>query len=617
MGRVTEISYVTITWSIITTAALLLGLMHLARWSMDRQARADLTFSVVALSFVAVAITELGTMHAVSPETWGQWVKWCHLPLAIMVIGTVAFVQQYLDTGRAWLAALVIGLRLLIFAINFVSDPNINFDRIDSLERIRFLGEYVSVVGEAVTGRWQLLGTVASVLLAVYVLDAAVGLWRQGGAGARRRALVIGGGVFFFVSVAATYVQLVIWGILSLPLLITPCFVLTLLAMAFELSRDSLHASKLALDLEESRRRLELAADAADVGLCEWDDQSGRVWATARAMEIFGLSEREGGNAAQWLERVHPDDAPRVRAEIQAALAKGGDLNAEYRVCPPGRGTRWVAVRGRVELRSGRHTRVRGSVRDITEQRTSMNETQELRRELAHAGRVSVLGQLASSLAHELSQPLGAILRNVEAAEMLLAGAEPDHEELKAIVADIHRDDRRAGEVIDRLRALLKRRQIVPQPIDLEALVNDVQSLVRADAVSRHVAIGWTVESGLPTVSGDRVHLSQVLINLIINAMDAVMELPPGQRHVTVGARRCRGEGVELNVTDSGPGIPAEHLARVFEPFFTTKDAGMGMGLSVCQTIVHAHHGLLTANNLPDGGAIFRIRLNAVAEQRA
>ena len=614
-GRaLTDLSFVTVVWSMIATGALLLGLMHLARWSMDRSARVDLTFSVVALAFVGVAIAEVGTMHAHTPDAWGLWVKWCHVPLAVMVIGTIVFVRQYLGTGRAWLATLIIGMRLLILAINLAVYPNVNFERIDSIAHIEFLGEYVSVVGEAVTGRWQFLGTVASLLLAVFVLDAAISHWRRGGREERRQAVVIGGGVFFFVTLAGFYVQLVIWGVASLPLLITPCFAPTLLTMAYELSRDTLRAGRLARELEESRRRLELAASAADLGLWEWNSRTNRLWATPATRAMFGFRDGEAGRVEDWLARIHPDDAPKLRPELQTELMTGEERVAEFRVSLPGQGLRWVAVHGRADRdpQTG-GALMRGVIRDISEQRRSLDETQELRRELAHVGRVSVLGQLASSLAHELSQPLGAILRNTEAAEMLLDAERPDVEELRAIVADIHRDDRRAGEVIDGLRALLKRRQMVSQTLFLDGLVNDVQAVIRADAVSRHVMIDWQVEPGLPPVAGDRVHLSQVLINLIINAMDAVMERAPADRRIAVQARRGAGQAVELSVSDSGPGIPPEILPRIFDPFYTTKDAGMGMGLSVCRTIVNAHRGTLTAENRPEGGATFRVSLDAAA----
>jgi signal transduction histidine kinase len=616
---VTAPTLVIFVWSVIAAAAFLLGLMHLSRAVIERSLGSDLTFAAISMAFVGVATTELQQMLADSPEAWGAWVRWNHLPLAVLIIGTVVFVRQYLGAGRAWLAWSVIILRLVILVINFASDPNINFERIDSVRRLSFLGEDVTVVGDAVTGRWQPLGTLATLLLVVFVLDAAISTWRRGNAEARRRAVVIGGGLLTFVAVASSYVQLVIWGLVSLPLLITPSFTIAMLAIAYELSRDSLHASRNALELERSRVRLELAAEAADLGLCEWDSRAGTLWATQRANEIFGLAEPDARNFEKWLERLHPEDAPGVREVMQSALEAGRGIDHEFRISVPGVGTRWILSHGRAEIASDGRTpvRVRGVIRDISAERGVMQETQELRRELAHASRVSVLGQLASSLAHELSQPLGAILRNSEAAELLLAESRPDVEELKSIIADIHRDDLRAGEVIDRLRALLKRRQMDTQPVRIEALVSDVALLVRGDALVRHVALEWFVERGLPPVTGDRVHLSQVLINLIINAMDAVMGRAITERQVAVGARHDRKGSIIVSVEDNGPGIPQNDLARIFEPFFTTKDSGMGMGLSVCRTIVSAHGGTLNVENVSTGGARFEMRLPADAGGQA
>jgi C4-dicarboxylate-specific signal transduction histidine kinase len=222
---------------------------------------------------------------------------------------------------------------------------------------------------------------------------------------------------------------------------------------------------------------------------------------------------------------------------------------------------------------------------------------------------VSALGQLASSIAHELSQPLGAILRNVEAAEMLLQDANPDLQELRDIVADIHRDDRRAGQVIERLRALLKRRQLEFQPVAVDALLQDVTSLVRADALARGVELESDTVRGLPPVRGDKVHLSQVLINLVVNAMDALADAPAARRRVALRAQNGTPGWIEFSVTDSGPGISPEAMTRIFEPFFTTKASGMGMGLSVSRTIVEAHGGRLSAENLADRGALFRFML--------
>jgi signal transduction histidine kinase/ABC-type uncharacterized transport system substrate-binding protein len=232
-----------------------------------------------------------------------------------------------------------------------------------------------------------------------------------------------------------------------------------------------------------------------------------------------------------------------------------------------------------------------------------------LRHELAHAGRVTMLGTLASSLAHELNQPLGAILRNAEAAELFLQHEQPDLEELRAIVADIRRDDQRAGEVIERLRALLKRRKIEPQPLSLSELVDEVVKLLRADSVNRRVGIAIEVPRDVRFVQGDRVHLQQVLLNLLINGMDALGEMADGERALTVRARPDGPGFVEVAVSDNGPGIPVEKLARLFEPFFTTKPHGMGLGLQISKTIIEAHGGRLWAENNATRGATFRFTL--------
>jgi signal transduction histidine kinase len=396
------------------------------------------------------------------------------------------------------------------------------------------------------------------------------------------------------------------------PVLLAPPFLVPLAAMAYQLARDMLRAAGLARELQESQRLLELAVSAAGLGFAEWDSRTDRVWATPAAREIFGVVPGRGAiRYSHWLARVHADDASSVAREMRLALATGSDFAVEFRVCPPEREPRWISAIGRVELSSAGPAIVRGVIWDISDRRREQDETLRLRHELAHAGRVSMLGQLASSLAHELSQPLGAILRNAEVAELLLQSPRLDVEELKAIVSDIHRDDRRAAEVIDRLRSLLKRRRMDLQPVAVESLLHDVTTLVRSDAAARHVSVNYVAAPGMPMVLADRVHLSQVLLNLIINAMDAVMGRPAPDRKVIVFGRATGTHAVEISVSDSGTGIPAEALPRLFDPFFTTKETGMGMGLSISRAIVDAHGGSLTAENDAEGGATFRILLPA------
>jgi C4-dicarboxylate-specific signal transduction histidine kinase len=245
---------------------------------------------------------------------------------------------------------------------------------------------------------------------------------------------------------------------------------------------------------------------------------------------------------------------------------------------------------------------------DVTGRKQAEQEIERQRNALAHVTRVSTVGQLASSLAHELNQPLGAILRNAEAGELFLQDPSPDLDELRAILADIRQDDQRAGAVIDRMRALMKRRDPERHRLDLRLVVDDLFALVYADAEKRRVRLARESDPALPPVLGDRVQLQQVVLNLLLNAMDALEATPPERRLVTVRARPV-GTTVEVTVSDTGPGIPADTLSRVFEPFFTTKPTGLGMGLAISRDIIEAHGGRLWAANNAAGGATFTLTL--------
>jgi len=253
--------------------------------------------------------------------------------------------------------------------------------------------------------------------------------------------------------------------------------------------------------------------------------------------------------------------------------------------------------------------------RDITRRKLAELEVQLQRSELAHLSRVTMLGELSGSLAHELNQPLGAILRNTEAAELFLQDPSPDLEELRAIMADIRKDDQRAGAVIDRMRSLVKRREIAHSLLDLNVLAKEVISLVRPDADARKVRLALKAASSLPPVRGDRVQLQQVLLNLLLNAMDAVNDSAPDCRRVTVRVQSA-DTLVEVTVSDTGHGIPPDKFFRLFEPFFTTKANGMGMGLPISRRIMEAHGGSIRAENDSSGGATFHFTLPVAKEER-
>ena len=239
-------------------------------------------------------------------------------------------------------------------------------------------------------------------------------------------------------------------------------------------------------------------------------------------------------------------------------------------------------------------------------------QSQQRMSELAHTNRYSMAGELTASIAHEINQPLGSILANAETAEVMLKQPVPDMKELGEIIADIRRDDQRASEVILRLRSLLKKTPFELRDFDLNDLVGEAIDIVSGVAVARGVRIDRFM-TGVPLpVSADRVQLQQVVINLMINAMDAMVDLPGPDREMSVYTARI-DRLAQITVSDCGPGIPQDVRKRIFEPFFSTKPQGMGMGLSIAHTIIEAHHGQLSADNHPGGGAVFRLRLPIAA----
>jgi signal transduction histidine kinase len=248
---------------------------------------------------------------------------------------------------------------------------------------------------------------------------------------------------------------------------------------------------------------------------------------------------------------------------------------------------------------------IAGLLLQRTRRRRAELELQRNREELAHVTRVSTVGELTTSVAHELNQPLGAILSNAEAAEMFLAAEPPALDEVRDILADIRKDDQRASEVIRRMRSLLRKQELAPKSIEINEAIEEVLKLLSIDATARKVVMKFERTADLPRVWCDPVHFQQVVLNLVLNGMEAMAGLPAEKRQVVVRTGPVDNGTVKIAVADSGPGIPINSLPKLFEPFFTTKKEGMGMGLSIARTIVEAHHGQIWAENNSEIGATF------------
>ena len=255
-------------------------------------------------------------------------------------------------------------------------------------------------------------------------------------------------------------------------------------------------------------------------------------------------------------------------------------------------------------------------IRDITERRNADQKIVEQRRELAHLGRVALLGELSGALAHELNQPLAAIMANARAAERLLERGDVDETEMRAILGDIVADNRRAGEVIRRVRAMIRKDEAALQSIVPNEVVTDVLKLAHSDLIQRGVIVSTHLAPSLPLVLADRVQLQQVMLNLIVNACDAMVDFPALERIVTV-TTALTSDGVRLSVADNGTGVLGESIDAVFQPFVTSKRHGLGLGLTICRSIVDAHGGRMWAVNNSVRGATFHVALPPSADQSA
>ena len=251
-------------------------------------------------------------------------------------------------------------------------------------------------------------------------------------------------------------------------------------------------------------------------------------------------------------------------------------------------------------------------VRDITARKRAALEADAQRRDLAHLSRVAMLGELSGALAHELSQPLTAVLSNAQAARHLLNRHPLDFEQLRGTLDDIIRNDRRAGAVIDRLRTLLRKGDAALQPVDINEVAREVIDLAYGELMSRRVTVKSALMPAIPLVLGDRVQLQQVVLNLVLNACDAMNSTHATDRHLVLSTTADAGF-VQLVVSDHGPGIPHDQLDRVFEPFVTFREQGLGLGLAISRSIMTAHGGSIRAENNADGGATFRCLLPIVS----
>jgi len=362
--------------------------------------------------------------------------------------------------------------------------------------------------------------------------------------------------------------------------------------------------------LRESEERMRLAAEAVNLGIWEWDLGKDEIWATNARRALLGCPASGKITLEDFISTVHPDDRNRIRQAIDDAIHKGQDYDSEYRLVLPDGIVRWMAARGSVHFDAhGNPARLLGINIDITARKQAELEAKQRRDELSHLSRVALVGELSASIAHELNQPLAGILTNAGAGEFVIDRGDVDLKEIRELLADISADARRASDVVRDIRGMIKKEQVTRRPINLNDVVTNAVQIIGSDALLHACELKTSLEAALPIVAVDPIQIQQVLINLILNAFDAMRDTPVSKRRVEIMTRENGDGAIRISVRDYGVGISDEMRSRIFEQFFTTKPEGLGMGLAIVRSIVEEHAGTIEAENAEGEGARFHFTL--------
>ena len=473
-------SPLTIAWSMCAAACLMLALMHMLLWVRYSQNKVYLLSSLTAFAASVSALLELGLLSTQSLENYRVLIRWENLAIFMILVPMAWFVQSYFNTARRWLAIGITLLWSLGMLINFLSPYSLTFSTIDELKRLpAFWGELFTVPS-GTENPWKFLADIASLLILVYVADATLRSWRRA---RQREALVIGGGILFFIIAAGIHTPLVDAGIVHTPYMISFAFLVIVATMSYQLASEAMRAQHYERELQQTRRQLDQLA------------------------------------------------------------------------------------------------------------------------------RANLLGECTTIVAHELNQPLTAILSNAQAARKLLAGRGVRHEEIGEILDDIVRDDKRAGEIIQRLRSMLQNKQIVREYFDINEAAHEMIAMLGSEFGANGVSVEEYFAPDIPEIYAGRIEIQQVMLNLLVNAVRAVKDNPAGKsKKVSIRTALFANE-VRVDIQDSGPGIPSEMQASLFASFGFDSEDGLGLGLTICRRIIETYGGRIWAGNTESGGAIVSFAL--------
>ncbi|MFM0221690.1 ATP-binding protein [Paraburkholderia dipogonis] len=350
------------------------------------------------------------------------------------------------------------------------------------------------------------------------------------------------------------------------------------------------------------------AQQLSHTGSFGWNVVTGELFWSEEAFRIFECDPARAPTLETVRERLHPGDLDIFERMLSQVSSTADDFDIEHRLLFPDGRVKHLHVVAHASDAVGGSRHFIGAVMDVTSARKTETQLRQTQSELARASRISALGELSASIAHEVGQPLAAIVTSGEACLRWLHRKPPNMEEVESCVSEMTSEGTRAAEIVQRVRRLMKGAPPEHAPVEVNELVDEVVALTKGEMESHGCCLELHLAPAVPAVSGDRVQLQQVLINIIINGLQS-MATTPGKHRLTVSSSTNADGDIVLSVRDSGPGISEDNLTRLFDAFFTTRSTGMGMGLAICTSIVEAHGGEISASNNPEGGATFRVTL--------